>query len=233
MSKYFICSTILILALLKVSILRGDNIVSLQKKSDKQNIEKWYEYKSVSGLSFLMPVGAQRLTKSAEHFDSEIFQTKNNTCVFGIVCTDFSKLKEAVLPENYEKLYSQLKLASVSMETLNLVSEKEISNDSVFIKEIEYTIVDDGFQMTYFKRFMFKGTYVYQASIGGRTRHIEQIVKEKGIYFDSMKFPKTEDVKMSETTISKDETYRDTIPNSEMSNGSIKSKGKTYKADKR
>lgn len=58
----------------------------------------------------------------------------------------------------------------------------------MLIKEIEYTILKDKYEMTYFKRFIFRENYIYQISIGGRTRHQDVILKEKEIFFNSITF---------------------------------------------
>ena len=58
----------------------------------------------------------------------------------------------------------------------------------MLIKEIEYTILKDKYEMTYFKRFIFRENYIYQISIGGRTRHQDIILEEKEIFFNSITF---------------------------------------------
>lgn len=46
--------------------------------------------------------------------------------------------------------------------------------------------------MTYFKRFIFKNKYIFQISIGGRSRHRDIIEAEKDIFFNSISFPSSD-----------------------------------------
>ena len=67
--------------------------------------------------------------------------------------------------------------------------ENTVPYENMLIKEIEYTIIKDNYEMTYFKRFIFRENYIYQISIGGRTRHSEILKQEKEIFFNSVSFP--------------------------------------------
>ncbi|GHV68450.1 hypothetical protein FACS1894199_15710 [Bacteroidia bacterium] len=120
--------------------------------------------------------------------ESFIYQTKNNVCVFGVVCTDFSKGRIPLTDEYALQIYEQLRIGSVAMETAILKGEKTIEYDNMLIKEIEYSVMKDVFEMTYFKRFIFRDNMVYQISIGGRTRHTDLINAEREIFFNSVYF---------------------------------------------
>ncbi len=150
--------------------------------------EKWYRIDTQEEISFLFPNTSQKLTKMVNGIPSAIYQTKDLTCVAGVVCTDFSSKNIPFTPENAQFLYDELKNGSLELETARLKEEKTIPHDSMFIKEIEYTIIKDKYEMTYFKRFIFRGNYIYQLSIGGRTRHLDMIREEKEIFFNSVSF---------------------------------------------
>ena len=62
----------------------------------------------------------------------------------------------------------------------------------MLIKEIEYSIIKDKHEMTYFKRFIFRDNYIYQISIGGLNRYTETLLKQREIFFNSFTF-ETED----------------------------------------
>ena len=58
----------------------------------------------------------------------------------------------------------------------------------MIIKEIQYSIYKDKYEMTYIKRFIFRDNYIYQISIGGRTRHMSVIQNEMETFFNSISF---------------------------------------------
>ena len=52
-----------------------------------------------------------------------------------------------------------------------------------------YSIIKDKYEMTYFKRFIFRDKMVYQITIGGKTRLLDILKKEREIFFNSIYFP--------------------------------------------
>ena len=85
-------------------------------------------------------------------------------------------------------LYEELKKGSLSIETAILKEEKTIPYENMIIKEIQYSIYKDKYEMTYIKRFIFRDNYIYQISIGGRTRHMSVIQNEMETFFNSISF---------------------------------------------
>lgn len=150
--------------------------------------EKWQRIDTEQHISFLFPNNSQHLKKSSDGIESNIYQTKDLTCVFGVVCSDFSAKGITLDKENAQLLYEQMRGSSVSMETAVLKDEKTVPDENMLVKEIEYTIVKDRYEMTYYKRFIFRDSYVYQISIGGRTRHLDRINEEKEVFFNSVNF---------------------------------------------
>lgn len=140
-------------------------------------------------ISFLFPNHPQKLERLINNIPSTIYQTKDLACVLGIVCSDISAMGISITPENISPLYEEFKAGSLMLETAQLKKEITIPSDSVFIKEIEYTIMKDNHEMTYFKRFIFKNKYIFQISIGGRSRHRDIIETKKEIFFNSISFP--------------------------------------------
>lgn len=149
---------------------------------------KWQRITTNQEISFLFPNHAQKLERITDDIPSTIYQTKDLTCVFGIVCSDFSKKDIDFNTENTSLLYEQLKKGSTSMESAILKSEYTVPYENMLIKEIEYSVMKDNYEMTYFKRFIFRDKMVYQVSIGGRTRHLGEIKKEREIFFNSILF---------------------------------------------
>lgn len=74
------------------------------------------------------------------------------------------------------------------MPTAKLTGEKRIPDANTNIREISYTIMKDGEEMTYFKRFIFRDNCMYQLTIGGKTEDIEEIKKQRDKFFDSVRF---------------------------------------------
>lgn len=149
----------------------------------------WQRIETGQGISFLFPNGAQHLKKETNGILSDIYQTKDLACVLGVVCSDFSNQKIELNRENTLALYEQLKNGSVDMETAILKNERTVPYENMLIKEIEYSIIKDNYEMTYFKRFIFRENMVYQITIGARTRLLDILQKERDIFFNSVYFP--------------------------------------------
>lgn len=90
---------------------------------------------------------------------------------------------------NAVALYEQLRNGSVDMESAILKNEQTIPYENMLIKEIEYSIIKDKYEMTYFKRFIFRDKMVYQITIGGKTRLLDHFKKGAGNIFYSIYFP--------------------------------------------
>lgn len=149
----------------------------------------WQRIETGQRISFLFPNGAQHLKKETNGILSDIYQTKDLACVLGVVCSDFSNQKIGLNRENTLALYEQLKNGSVDMETAILKNERTVPYENMLIKEIEYSIIKDNYEMTYFKRFIFRENMVYQITIGARTRLLDILQKERDIFFNSVYFP--------------------------------------------
>lgn len=149
----------------------------------------WLRIETEQHISFLFPYKPESLRKTINNIPSYIYQTKNLTTVFGVVCSDLGAKGIEIDNENVQRLYQELKTGSLSMESAYLKEERTIPYDNMIIKEIEYSIFKDNHEMTYFKRFIFRDNYVYQITIGGRTRFLNEIKAEKEVFFNSISFP--------------------------------------------
>lgn len=157
---------------------------------------QWIRVNTDQHISFLMPNRPEKLQKFTNGIPSQIYQTKNITSVFGIVCSNFALKDLKITNENVQRLYEELKTGSLFMETAYLKNEKTIPYDNMIIKEIEYSFFKGDYEMTYFKRFIFRDNYVYQITIGGRSRFLEQIELEKEAFFNSISFPASKSEKL-------------------------------------
>lgn len=150
---------------------------------------RWQRIQTEQHISFLFPNNVQKLHKEINGIHSYIYQTKDLTCVFGVVCSDFSNQKISFSdPDNILAIYEQLKKGSIDMETAILKNEQTVPYENMLIKEIEYSIIKDKYEMTYFKRFIFRNNIVYQITIGAKTRHLDILKEEREIFFNSLSF---------------------------------------------
>ena len=149
---------------------------------------KWQRIQTPECISFLFPNTPEKIVNTNNGIRSTIYQTKDLTCVFGIVCSDMSSKKIRITSEYAQILYEELKKGSLSIETAILKEEKTIPYENMIIKEIQYSIYKDKYEMTYIKRFIFRDNYIYLISIGGRTRHMSVIQNEMETFFNSISF---------------------------------------------
>lgn len=152
----------------------------------------WQSIRTDQQISFSFPNYPQKLERLVNGIPSVIYQTKDPACVTGVVCSDLSGKKIRMTTAYAQSLYEELKKGTLQLETAVLKNEMTVPYAHMLIKEIEYTIMKDHDEMTYFKRFIFRDNYIYQIAIGGRTRHLDIIQKEKEIFFNSVAFPAQE-----------------------------------------
>ena len=154
---------------------------------------KWQRVNTMEQISFLMPNAPEKLKKNVNGIPSTIYQTKDLTCVTGVVCSDMSSKNVPLTGEMAQAIYEELKKGTLAMETAILKDEITVPYENMLIKEIQYSVIKDKYEMTYFKRFIFRENYIYQVSIGGRTRHMDLIKKEREVFFNSITFADEEE----------------------------------------
>ena len=158
---------------------------------------KWIRVNSDIGISFLFPNHPQKIEQVVNDIPSVIYQTKDLTCVAGIVCSDMSSKKIVINNEIALQFYNELKAGTLNQETAILKNEMTVPYENMLIKEIEYSIIKDKHEFTYFKRFIFINNYIYQITIGGPNRYMQTLKKERNIFFNSITFKSSENNKIS------------------------------------
>lgn len=148
---------------------------------------KWQRIQTPECISFLFPNTPEKIVNTNNGIRSTIYQTKDLTCVFGIVCSDMSSKKIRITSEYAQILYEELKKEFIHRNG-DPQRRKTIPYENMIIKEIQYSIYKDKYEMTYIKRFIFRDNYIYQISIGGRTRHMSVIQNEMETFFNSISF---------------------------------------------
>ena len=137
----------------------------------------WVRINGDNYISFSFPSRGERFKKEVNNMRSWIFQTKNITKEKGV-------LDEYTI----NQLYISMKKESVSIPTAKLTGEKRIPDADIDIREISYTIMKDGEEMTYFKRFIFRDNCMYQLTIGGKTEDLKELKSQRDKFFNSVKF---------------------------------------------
>lgn len=149
---------------------------------------KWIRVNTSEHVSFLFPNAPQKLKQKVNGIPSTIYQTKDLVCVAGVVCSDFSVKKIKMTNEVAQALYKELKAGTLSIETAILKNETTVPYKNMLIKEIEYSVIKDKHEMTYFKRFIFRDNFIYQISIGALNRYTDTLLKQREIFFNSFTF---------------------------------------------
>lgn len=148
----------------------------------------WLQVNAPEGISFLFPNTPQKRTEDVNGIPSVIYQTKDLVCVAGIVCSDLSASEIPTDSLAMRQIYEMMKAATLGMETAVLKQETAVPDDSLFIRELEYTLAQGKYEMTYYRRFIFKGRRIYQASIGAQNRYIDLLQKKRETFFNSISF---------------------------------------------
>lgn len=86
--------------------------------------ELWKRTDTKEHISFLFPNTVQSLIQESNGIVSHIYQTKDLTCVLGVVCSDFSNSPLKITAETTPLIYEQMRQASVGMESAIIKDEK-------------------------------------------------------------------------------------------------------------
>lgn len=149
--------------------------------------DQWIQTNSDSSkISFKMPIKHQRLEKELNGIQSEVFQTKDLTCVYGIVASKFKNANFSNQP--VEQIYKAMKDGSLLEKSATLISENSLAYKRMLIKEIKYSVIREKKEYIYYKRFIFRKSFAYQISIGALHRHINELEANKKIFFNSIDF---------------------------------------------
>ena len=150
----------------------------------------WVKTKSEkSKISFDLPEIPNLRNQEINGITSEVFSHRDAANIYGIVASNFSNLKLDFDYSDPTEYYNQMKKGSLLNPDTKLISEQGVSyqkNDRKrnylyheWLKILEYT---------YFKRFFFRGQFIYQIVIGGPTRMKQVLLDKKQIFFNSIQF---------------------------------------------
>ena len=156
-----------------------------------QRVSSWQRVEDEKyNISFALPNKPEKISRFSGKIPVVVYQTKTSMAVMGIVCSGFEQGGIPINGETVNKLYEEMKAGSLEVETALLKKESTVPFNDLLVKEIEYTVVSNRQEMTYFKRFIFRDGIAYQITIGGRTRHRALLEEMKTTLFNSLNFTK-------------------------------------------
>jgi len=141
-----------------------------------------------SKISFTMPEQPIVQSKQLSSIEIEVFSYKDAVSVFGVVASDFSKLGLDFTYSDPTEYYEEMKEGSLVTGDAILISEQAVAYQKMLGKEITYTQMVGRHEYTYYKRFFFRGKYIYQIAIGGPSRMKSILLDKKNLYFNSLMF---------------------------------------------
>ncbi|NOU60552.1 hypothetical protein [Marinifilum caeruleilacunae] len=151
--------------------------------------EDWKKIESEkSKISFSIPDQPIIQNKELNNISIEVFSFKDAVTVFGVVASDFSKLGLDFTYSDPSEYYEEMKQGSLVSGGSILIGERSVAYQKMLGKEIEYTQMVGKHEYTYFKRFFFRGKYIYQIAIGGPSRMKRILLDKKNLYFNSIDF---------------------------------------------
>lgn len=149
----------------------------------------WLKTKSEkSKISFELPEIPNVRNQELNGITSEVFSHRDAANIYGIVASNFSILNLDFNHSDPTEYYNQLKEGSLLSSDARLISEQSVSYKKMLGKEIIYTMMVGNLEYMYFKRFFFKGHFIYQITIGGPTRMKQVLLDKKQIFFNSIEF---------------------------------------------
>lgn len=149
----------------------------------------WLTSKSVeSKISFDLPEKPFVQRKEINGISVEVFSYKDAVTVFGIVASNFSGVGLDFTHSDPTEYYKEMKEGSLVRGNSALISENSIAYKRMLGKEIVYTQMVGKHEYTYYKRFFFRGKFIYQIAIGGPSRMKQLLLDKKNLFFSTIEF---------------------------------------------
>ena len=151
--------------------------------------EDWVEIKTENDrLTFKFPEKPIVQKKDLNGIQIQVYSYKDAATVYGVVASNFSQLGvdfSKIDPSDY---YEEMKEGSLVRGNSILISERSVPYKRMLGKEIEYTQLVGNLEYTYYKRFFFRGKYVYQIAIGGPSKLKQLLNDKKNFFFNTFEF---------------------------------------------
>ena len=141
-----------------------------------------------SKISFELPDNPIVQDKELNGIKIEVFSYKDAATVFGVVASDFSAVGLNFTYSDPTEFYKEMKEGSLVVGNSILITENSIAYQKMLGKEIVYTQLVGKHEYTYYKRFFFRGKFIYQIAIGGPSRMKQFLVDKKNLFFNTFEF---------------------------------------------
>ncbi len=149
----------------------------------------WVKFVSKkSKISFDLPENPIAQEKELNEIKIEVFSYKDAATVFGVVASDFSDVGLDFTYSDPTEYYKEMKEGSLVTGNAILISENSVAYQKMLGKEIVYTQLVGQHEYTYYKRFFFRGKFIYQIAIGGPSRMKQFLIDKKNLFFNSVEF---------------------------------------------
>jgi hypothetical protein len=141
-----------------------------------------------SKISFELPENPIVQNKELNGIKIEVFSYKDAATVFGVVASDFSGVGLDFSYSDPTEYYQEMKEGSLVTGNAILISESSVAYQRMLGKEIVYTQLVGKHEYTYYKRFFFRGKFIYQIAIGGPSRMKQFLIDKKNLFFNTVEF---------------------------------------------
>lgn len=141
-----------------------------------------------SKISFELPENPIVQDKELNGIKIEVFSYKDASTVFGVVASDFSAVGLNFTYSDPTEYYQEMKEGSLVTGNTILISENSIAYQKMLGKEIVYTQLVGNLEYTYYKRFFFRGKFIYQIAIGGPTKMKQFLIDKRNLFFNTFEF---------------------------------------------
>jgi hypothetical protein len=149
----------------------------------------WVKSGSVkSKISFELPENPIVQNKELNGIKIEVFSYKDAATVYGVVASDFSGVGLDFTYSDPTEYYQEMKEGSLLTDNAVLISETSVAYQKMLGKEIVYTVLVREHEYTYYKRFFFRGKFIYQIAIGGPSRMKQFLNDKRNLFFNTVEF---------------------------------------------
>jgi hypothetical protein len=146
-----------------------------------------------------MPGKALRSQFSEKGIKTIMYRYSDDIYIYGLIISDFSEQNLDFAKTNPEDYYNAMKETSLAKSGIIVKSEKTIPYQRMLGKEIVYTIIGKrNIEYTYYRRFFFIGSKIYQISFGGPSRKKTKLMNDMNKFFYSFKFNNKQNIKLKQ-----------------------------------
>ena len=163
-------------------------LIGIMLWNSNPETEDWVHIRTKQNITFLFPSRGEQTKQDAGQLKAWIYRTGNADCIFSVVCTPATLSQGSLSGAQVQRIYNEMRDGSVDMPDTELKEEKRIPAEGMYIRQICYTVTSAEQEYTYYKRFIFRGNYIYQLTIGGKSANLPEWRPQIARFFDSVAF---------------------------------------------